>query len=144
MSAATDEYVICITSMAGYGEFDNVVFRRGDGVPADHPLVKANPQYFVPAGTPENLWPNRDMDKSIALLEEQDRIQQEEKRRRFEAACRANPVTLAIGDVAKLKEDLLWHIDGQPALVRKGSVVLLSEELYQANPEKFTVVKSKT
>lgn len=113
---------------------------RGEFYRADHPMVRAHPQFFVDAGTPESEMPSF-IDVIVERNAEQDRAAAQEKRERFEAAAKENPVKLEVPTLVRLTRDVFDHIDGKPALVKKGSVVLAHDRLTQEHPDAWEPVK---
>lgn len=125
-----DEVWVCAIGHASpFGDF-----KKGTRLRGDHPAVQAYAGvYFAPDGTPDSELPN-----AYAMNEERRHKAQMEAeqaaREAFEAEARRNPVTLS-PRLVKSTRDFYGHIDGSPALVRKGSQALEADEIVRSYPE---------
>lgn len=106
---------------------------RGKRYPSTHPAVERWPEFFVADGTAEEDWP------TIAgavgdRLERELAEEAEAARTRFLEAARGNPVHLQ-AKVLRSHRDFVGYVNGDPALVKKGSTALVTDELVLSYPE---------
>ena len=126
---------ICSEPFA-YG--DSVVV-RDEVVRESDPAYRANPAAFDPIGLPsaERRGP---LDSYFEKKDAQERAAAEAAEEAFQAAARANKVTLRAEppQVFRATSDIATHIDGRPALLQRGSTVLSGHPLLAEHPEGFT------
>ncbi len=79
-------------------------------------------RYWVPLGTPESEWPT-EMDRAVEFNEANARSLEEERKAAFERRAKANAVKFEPPQLVKAKRDIVGDLDGQPATVKRGSVM---------------------
>lgn len=122
----TSDWVVCWMPFSGPAG----TVTRGEKLPADSPLVAQGRLYFVPADTPQREWPSV-VDQ---LVEANDKRQRDTEREFAERAAQ-NRVKLTAPRTVKCVHDFVATVDGHPATIIRGSVVLASHELALDHPE---------
>ncbi len=139
MAVATkiDPSAIYVCAIAHLSGPNAAATQEGEELKGSDPRVQAAPRYFVEQGTPKAEWPT-EVDDAVATNEANARAVEEEKRRRFEAQAKANPVKIEAPLMVKAKRDIVGVLDGQAATVKKGSTLPVSHPFVVENLDSFS------
>lgn len=122
----TASQVVCWMPFAGPAG----TVTRGERLPADSPLVTRGRLYFVDANLPERDWPS-----VVDLLVEANDQRQRDAEAEFAERAAQNRIKLTPPRTVKCVRDYVATVDGHPATILKGSVVLATHELALEHPE---------
>jgi hypothetical protein len=126
-SAKPDPNVTYVCAVGHSGE--HVGYPEGTELRGDHPAVLANPQFFVPFGTPRSEWPNA----FSGIVAGQDAQEAEQARNnKIKLTPPAGPSELVC--VA----DYVSTIDGLPVTIQKGSRLLEGDREIESHPAYWT------
>ncbi len=111
-------YQCCVAFASQVGDaMEGQLFKGRD------PRVQTVPQYFVRHGDPTAERPTV-WDVAVEQTSRNAHAIEEEKRRLFEEAAKANPVKLEAPKpvaIVTAKRDVMAAVDGVPTMIRKGS-----------------------
>lgn len=136
MNSLTDDVVVAwqsFSSAAGDAKY-------GQKFRATDPIVISNSTMFVPLGTPEAEMPS-EFDRMLDEMAAREAQAERDRQQAFEDAARRNPIRFEPPRMLELTQDVLATVDGEPALVRKGSIVTRDHWLIPAHPNVWKPVK---
>ncbi len=115
----TAVFVCCVAHMSGDPP---AASQEGEEMRGSDPRVARAPHYFALKSSPKSEWPSP-FDAVVERIDANSRSVEEERRQAFERRAKANEIKFAAPQLVKAKKDVVGELDGQPATVKRGSVL---------------------